>query len=132
MWFSGKGQGTRVANIQASKATGTQMVKSIKNTEFVQLFWWRRRISVEVPRVQVKLDLQEITLSSNDIFHCYLDFLSDLVIIWLVVAASYTPSYIALATDEGWNGPFGPIFVVCCISCVYDSTAFPAFFGEHP
>lgn len=87
---------------------------------------------MEVPRVQVKLDLQEITLSPNDIFHCYLDFLSDLVIIWLVVAASYTPSYIALATDEGWNGPFGPIFVVCCISCVYDSTAFPAFFGKRP
>ena len=35
---------------------------------------------MEVPRVQVKLDLQEITLSPNDIFHCYLDFLSDLVI----------------------------------------------------
>ena len=87
---------------------------------------------MEVPRVQVKLDLQEITLSPNDIFYCCLDFLSDLVIIWLVVAASYTPSYIALATDEGWNNPFGPIFFVCCISCVYDSTAFPAFFGKRP
>ena len=76
---------------------------------------------MEVPRVQVKLDLQEITLSPNDIFRCYLDFLSDLVIIWLVVAASYTTSYIALATDDG-----------CCISCVYDSTAFPAFFGKRP
>ena len=73
---------------------------------------------MEVPRVQVKLDLQEITLSPNDIFHCYLDFLSDLVIIWLVVAASYTPSYIALATDEGWNDPFGPIFCMLYFLCI--------------
>ena len=89
---------------------------------------------MEVPRVQVKLDLQEITLSPNDIFHCYLDFFSDLVIIWLVVAASYTPSYIALATDEGWNDPFGPIFLYVVFFVYMAALLFLLFLesNEHP